>query len=92
MGLGDEYLHPRCDAGRLSSRRWHLLYDAQNFTTATWAGAKYSLNAVGNNGNPIADTIFPIGFDPISVGMIPVPEPGTAPAPARQRPPATGKP
>ena len=48
------------------------------FNTATWTGAKYSLNAVDNGGNPIPDTIFPAGFDPIAAGMIPVPEPGTA--------------
>ena len=54
------------------------LSEAKGFTTATWTGAKYSLNAVDNNGNPIPDTIFPTGFDPIAYGMIPVPEPGTA--------------
>ena len=53
-------------------------YEANDLTLATWTGAKYSLNAVGNDGNPIRDTIFPTGFDPIAAGMIPVPEPGTA--------------
>ena len=55
-----------------------VLDDARNFTSATWTGAKYSLNAVDNNGNPIPDTMFPIGFDPIAYGMIAVPEPSTA--------------
>ena len=68
-------------AGADLSNAW--LFSAElagtlGFNTATWTGAKYSLNAVDNGGNPIPDTIFPAGFDPIAAGMIPVPEPGTA--------------
>ena len=50
-------------------------------TTATWTGAKYSLNAVDNNGNPIPDTVFPAGMDQAwrdAAGMVAVPEPTTA--------------
>ena len=54
------------------------LYEAEYWSMANWTGAKYSLNAVDNNGNPIPDTLLPDGFDPIAYGMIPVPEPGTA--------------
>ena len=37
-----------------------------SFADVTWTGAKYSLNAVDNNGNPIPDTTFPSApFDPI---------------------------
>ncbi|MAI80563.1 MAG: hypothetical protein CL917_16600 [Deltaproteobacteria bacterium] len=49
--------------------------------TATWTGAKYSLNAVDNSGNPIADTLFPTGMDQAwrdAAGMVAVPEPTTA--------------
>ena len=63
-----------------------LLYSADlsgtaSWLWATWTGAKYSLNAVDNAGNPIPDTIFPAGMDQAwrdAAGMIPVPEPGTA--------------
>ncbi len=54
---------------------------AEYWSTATWTGAKYSLNAVDNNGNPIADTIFPAGMDQAwrdAAGMVAVPEPTTA--------------
>ena len=54
---------------------------AKDWSTATWTGAKYSLNAVDNSGNPIADTIFPAGMDQAwrdAAGMVAVPEPGTA--------------
>ena len=46
----------------------------------TWTGAKFSINAVGNDGNPIPDTVFPSGFNPykLQIGMIAVPEPTTA--------------
>ena len=54
------------------------LENSRFWESATWTGAKYSLNAADKNGNPIPDTIFPNGFDPIVAGMIPVPEPGTA--------------
>jgi uncharacterized protein YjbI with pentapeptide repeats len=52
-----------------------------SWSTATWTGAKYSLNAVDNNGNPIPDTIFPSGMDQAwrdAAGMVAVPEPTTA--------------
>ena len=52
-----------------------------NWSTATWSGAKYSLNAKDNSGNPIADTIFPTGMDQAwrdAAGMVAVPEPTTA--------------
>lgn len=50
-------------------------------TLSTWTGAKYSLNALDNNSNPIADTIFPTGMDQAwrdAAGMVAVPEPTTA--------------
>ena len=57
------------------------LSNAIGWATATWTGAKYSLNAKGNGGNPIADTIFPVGMDQAwrdAAGMVAVPEPTTA--------------
>ena len=57
------------------------LSNAISWFTATWTGAKYSLNAKDNSGNPIPDTIFPTGMDQAwrdAAGMIAVPEPGTA--------------
>ena len=50
----------------------------QGLMNATWTGAKYSINAVDNAGNPIPDTLFPSGWDPVANGMIAVPEPTTA--------------
>ena len=52
-----------------------------NWYIATWNGAKYSINAVDNNGDPIPDTIFPVGMDQAwrdAAGMVAVPEPTTA--------------
>ena len=46
--------------------------------STVFTGAQFSLNALDNGGNPIADTIFPSGFDPIAYGMIAVPEPTAA--------------
>ena len=49
--------------------------------TAQWAGAKYSLNALDNNSNPIPDTLFHIWMDQAwrdAAGMVAVPEPTTA--------------
>jgi hypothetical protein len=57
------------------------LGDANGWNAAGWTGAKYSLNAVDNNSNPIADTIFPTGMDEAwrdAGGMVAVPEPTTA--------------
>ena len=57
------------------------LWDARDWSMATWTGAKYSLNAKDNNGNPISDTIFPAGMDQAwrdAAGMVAVPEPATA--------------
>ena len=54
---------------------------ADDWSKATWTGAKYSLNAVDNSGNPIADTLFPTGMDQAwrdAAGMVAVPEPTTA--------------
>ena len=73
--LGGDLSYAALEGARLYSAD---LSQATYFNLATWTGAKYSLNAVDNNGNPIPDTIFPAGFDPIAYGMIPVPEPGTA--------------
>ena len=50
----------------------------QGLMSATWTGAKYSINAVDNAGNPIPDTLFPSGWDRVANGMIAVPEPTTA--------------
>ena len=53
---------------------------SQYWSSATWTGARYSLNAVGNDGNPIPDTLFPAGMDQAwrdGAGMVAVPEPGT---------------
>ena len=76
------------DSANLSNARLFSALISRNSTfapllwqTATWTGAKYSLNAVDNNGNPIPDTIFPPGMDQAwrdAAGMISVPEPGTA--------------
>ena len=44
----------------------------------SWAGAKYSLNAKDNNGNPIPDTAFNPVMNPVALGMIAIPEPTTA--------------
>ena len=63
-----------------------LLYSADlsgtaSWLWATWTGAKYSINAVDNAGNPIPDTIFPAGMDQAwrdAAGMVAVPEPTTA--------------
>ena len=55
--------------------------EAENWITATWTGAKYSLNAVDNNGNPIPDTVFPANMDQAwrdAAGMVAVPETTTA--------------
>ena len=55
--------------------------EALSVQNATWTGAKYSLNAVDNNGNPIPDTVFPAGMDQAwrdAAGMVAVPEPTTA--------------
>ena len=49
-----------------------------NFNWGSVAGAYYSLNATDGNGDPIPDTLFPNGFDPVAVGMVLVPEPTTA--------------
>ena len=57
------------------------LSNAIGWATATWTGAKYSLNAKDNSGNPIPDTIFPTGMDQAwrdAAGMVAVPEPTTA--------------
>ena len=55
------------------------LSGAYHMTLATsWAGAKYSLNAKDNNGNPIPDTIFNPAVNPVALGMIAIPEPTTA--------------
>ena len=54
---------------------------ATNWSDATWTGAKYSLNAVDNDGNPIYDTAFPAGMNQAwrdAAGMVAVPEPTTA--------------
>ena len=54
---------------------------ARDWNLATWTGAKYSLNAVDNFGNPIADTLFPTGMDQAwrdAAGLVAVPEPTTA--------------
>ena len=56
-------------------------HDPIGWNTATWTGAKYLLNAVDNNGNPIPDTVFPAGMDQAwrdAAGMVAVPEPTTA--------------
>lgn len=61
------------------------LYSAQidgaiDWEYASWSGARYSLNAVDNNGDPIADTIFPTDMDQAwrdAAGMVAVPEPTT---------------
>ena len=50
----------------------------QGLMSATWTGAKYSIKAVDNAGNPSPDTLFPSGWDPVANGMIAVPEPTTA--------------
>ena len=52
-----------------------------NWSTATWTGATYSLNATDNSGNPIPDTVFPTGMDQAwrdTAGMVAVPEPTAA--------------
>ena len=36
----------------------------------TFVGATYSLNSVDDEGNPVADTVFPEFFDPVAAGMI----------------------
>ena len=54
---------------------------SNGWATATWTGAKYSLNAKDNNGNRINDTLFPTGMDQAwrdAAGMVAVPEPSTA--------------
>lgn len=58
-----------------------LLDQVINWSEATWTGARYSLNAVDNDGNPIYDTWFPTGMDQAwrdAAGMVAVPEPTTA--------------
>ena len=52
------------------------LTQASKWSAATWTGAKYSLNGLDNNGNPIADTIFPTGMDQAwrdAAGMVAMP-------------------
>ncbi len=52
-----------------------------DWATATWTGAKYSLNAKNNSGVVISDTTFPVGMDQAwrdAAGMIAIPEPSTA--------------
>lgn len=51
---------------------------ARSWSSANWTGARYSLGAVDDEGNPVEDTIFPSGMDPVSLGMIAVPEPTSA--------------
>ncbi len=56
------------------------LDEAFYWNTATWTGARYSLNAKDNSGNPIPDTVFPTGMDQAwrdEAGMVAVPEPTT---------------
>ena len=65
----------------LSNVWWELYEPYYEDAYPYFAGAKYSLNAVDNNGNPIPDTIFPANMDQAwrdAAGMIAVPEPGTA--------------
>ena len=66
----------------LSGIREQLVWDCgPHGSCVTWTGAKYSLNAVDNSGNPIADTIFPAAMDQAwrdAAGMVAVPEPTTA--------------
>jgi hypothetical protein len=57
------------------------LSNVHYWNASSWIGAKYSLNAVDSSGNPIADTIFPIGMNQAwrdAAGMVAIPEPGTA--------------
>ena len=57
------------------------LDDTINWSSATWTGARYSLNAVDNDGNLVDDTLFPAGMDQAwrdAAGMVAVPEPTTA--------------
>lgn len=52
-----------------------------DWSLATWTGARYSLNAVDNDGNSLDDTSFPAGMDQAwrdAAGMVAVPEPTTA--------------
>ena len=64
----------------LSNAEWYRanLDSVIEWSSATWTGAKYSLNALDNSGNPIPDTIFPSDFDSASYSMIAIPEPTTA--------------
>ena len=75
--------YQQIDGTILSSARLYSTYldNALFWEEADWTGAKYSLDALDNNSNPIADTIFPTGMDQAwrdSAGMVAVPEPTTA--------------
>ena len=82
--LGDANLsEANLNFADLSSVRLYStnLDNALFWEEADWTGAKCSINALDNNSNPIADTIFPTGMDQAwrgAAGMVAVPEPTTA--------------
>ena len=73
--------YTRLYSADLSNVEWELYEPYYEDAYPYFTGAKYSLNAVDNNGNPIPDTIFPANMDQAwrdAAGMIAVPEPTTA--------------